>query len=155
METREDVRERVKAWMSPPSHTVTTATPLGEAFRRMRQHGIRHLLVMDHDRVVGVVSERDLRRRDGEGDLWTISAQYLIDRDLRVGDVMTDDPVTITDESSTAEAARLMTERRIGCLPVVRAEACVGIVTTTDLLKALAYAADPDATWSFEMREIA
>ena len=153
METREDARQQVKAWMSPPSHTVTADTPLREAFRRMRQHGIRHLLVMDRDRVVGVISDRDLRRNDGEGDIWALSAHYLLERGLHARDVMRADLVTVEDETSTAEAARLMIERRIGCLPVVRNEACVGIVTTTDLLKALAYAADPDATWSFEMRE--
>jgi acetoin utilization protein AcuB len=153
METRENARLRVKAWMSPPSHIVTVDTPVHEAFRRMRQHGIRHLLVMDRDRVVGVMSDRDLRRTDGEGDLWTLGAHYLLDRGLHARDVMSADPVTVEDETTTAEAARLMMERRIGCLPVVKNQACVGIVTTTDLLKALAYAADPDATWSFEMRE--
>lgn len=139
METREDPRRSVKAWMSPPSHTVTPETPVAEASRRLRQHRIRHLLVIDHSRLVGVVSDRDLRDSAGP------------DRELDVAKVMTAEPITVGDDEDTGHAAQRMVQHQIGCLPVMRNQECVGIVTSTDLLKALAYAIDPDAAWSLEM----
>jgi CBS domain-containing protein len=151
MEPREDPRHSVKAWMSAPSHTVTPDTPAREAFRRMRLHHLHHLLVMDRQRLVGVVTDRDFRRPEPGTEAWTLGAYYLLEGELLVGQLMTRELVTIEEDAPTAEAARTMLDKHIGCLPVMRHHECVGIVTTTDLMKALAYLVEPDATWSFEM----
>lgn len=119
----------------------------------MRSHRVRHLLVVDRERLVGVISDRDLGQPGGK--LWAPGAEESIGREQRVGDAMSADPITVDDEDSTSHAARLMIDRGIGCLPVMRDRVCVGVLTRTDLLKALAYAADPDATWLFEMRHTA
>jgi acetoin utilization protein AcuB len=136
----------VKAWMNPPEHSVRPDTFVDEAFAILKRERIRHLLVMnEQDELVGVVTDRDLRRPDWTGgDVLSVREMYLLGDELRVHDVMTDDVVTVTPDTLTAEAAALMAERKIDCLPVLDDEGeVVGILTSSDLLAALVYAMDP------------
>ncbi|MEE9173019.1 MAG: CBS domain-containing protein, partial [candidate division NC10 bacterium] len=57
---------------------------------------------------------------------------------VKVGEVMTRRVLSVTPETRTHRAARLMMERRLGCLPVLRGSTLVGIITTIDLLRAMA-----------------
>jgi acetoin utilization protein AcuB len=99
---------------------------------------IRHLPVLDGGRVVGVVSQRDLFRSALAAALGLGSqAQTKLLKTLRVKEVMSEPPVTIGAGAAVAEAARLMLERKIGCLPVTADGALVGIVTESDLLRLL------------------
>jgi len=107
----------------------------------MQQERIRHLAVLDDvgEAVVGVVSQRDLfrgalARALGYGEH---AQQKLLDA-LVVKEVMTNDPVTIAPDASAEDAARLMIERQIGCLPVVDGGRLVGIISETDFLAAFA-----------------
>jgi len=103
---------------------------------------IRHFPVVDGTKVVGVVSQRDLflaslgsvlkyGEREERAYLDTIA----------VREVMKGPAETISPDGSIGEAARLMLDKRIGCLPVVEGENLVGLVTETDLLRELAEAA--------------
>lgn len=97
---------------------------------------LRHLPVMDGARVVGVLSERDLFRPGLAAALgYGSKARRLLLRSLAVKEVMSEPAVTLASEASVGDAARLMLERRIGCLPVVDAGVLVGLVTETDLLR--------------------
>ena len=98
------------------------------ALTKMRQHGIRHLVVVDRNHVVGIVSERDLGGRK-RGEL----------RGARtVGDLMTAGrPVSGSPSTTLRQAANLMRGHTIGCLLVVEKGKLVGLVTTTDLLDQL------------------
>jgi CBS domain-containing protein len=83
-----------------------------------------------------VVSQRDLFRSAlavalGYGE-W---AQATLLKTLRVKEVMSEPAITISSEAPIKEAARLMIERKIGCLPVIEAGRLVGIVTETDILR--------------------
>ena len=96
---------------------------------------IRHLPVLDERRVVGVVSQRDLFRSAlavalGYGE----RAQATLLKTLRVKEVMSEPAITISSEAPIKDAARLMIEKKIGCLPVIEAGRLVGIVTETDIL---------------------
>ncbi len=112
---------------------VTTApeTHLAAAYRLMQEHDIRHLPVVEGTRLVGVVTDRDLRFLTRK-----LVATPFHDDD-RVADLMTPHPVTAGPLDPVEEAARLMRARKIGCLPVVEGAALVGIVTVTDLLDAV------------------
>ena len=138
---------RVAAWMNPPEFSIRPDAPVDGALAILKREHIRHLLVLDaDDALVGVVTDRDLRRPDvGAGELLSIKDMYLLGADMKVRDVMTDDVVTVAPDTSTAEAATLMTERKIDCLPVVREHEVVGILTSTDLLRALVHQMDPVA----------
>ncbi len=94
---------------------------------RMRQHGIRHLAVVQGARLAGIVSERDLGdpRRAGGG------------HDRSVRDLMATDVVSVSPATTLRQAANLMRGRSVGCLLVVDDERLVGIVTTTDVLDQL------------------
>jgi len=120
---------RVKDWMTREPAQVSEDASIGTALARMRSADVRHLLVLDGDRLCGVVSVRDLRRLAG-----AMAASLLIEP---VSRIMTEDPVTIAPDTPIATAARVLLDRRIGALPVRDGDDIVGIFTTADALEAL------------------
>jgi CBS domain-containing protein len=136
---------RVRAWMNPPEHTIEANAYAEDAFAAMKRAGIRHLLVMKDDDLVGVVTDRDLRRPDfASGDVMSVRELYRLGDELRVYDVMTSDPVTASADDHASQAARVMVENKFNCLPVVDDDRLVGIITSSDLLAALVHSTDPD-----------
>ncbi len=102
---------------------------------------IRHLPVVDDDgqRLVGIVSQRDLFRSALAQALgYGKHAQRKILETLSVKDVMTNDVVTASPDTPLIEAARLLSERKIGCLPVVEDGRLVGILTEGDFVALIA-----------------
>lgn len=121
----------VKDIMRSPAVGVAPETTLEDAYRTMRERGIRHLPVLDSGRLVGVITDRDLR-------LATSSlAPSPFPPGSRVDAVMSRAPVTADRLDPVEDAARTMRERKIGCLPVVANGTVVGIITGLDLLDAL------------------
>lgn len=127
--------------------TIDPESPLATAIAVMREKEIRHLPVVDDTgRLTGIITDRDLRsmalapalgeflppdvRRAVEG-----ATEMLVE--LRVKHAMTWAVVTTRPEASVAEAAAVMFERRIGCLPVREEGKLIGIVTERDVFKAL------------------
>jgi CBS domain-containing protein len=105
--------------------TTTAATSLADAVAALDEHDIGALVVVDGDRVTGVVSERDVVRRLARGSI----------DGLAVGDVMTS-PVFTCDPSATVDdLMATMTERRVRHLPVVEDDRLVGIVSIGDVVK--------------------
>ncbi|HHH30423.1 MAG TPA: CBS domain-containing protein [Polyangiaceae bacterium] len=136
---------RVGAWMNPPDYTIGPNDLVDEAFQLMQRHRIRHLLVVKDDELVGVVTDHDLRHQNtDEADLTSMNEVYRVGEKLEIADVMTDDVLTATPDDLTADAARIMVENKINCLPVVDDDRVVGILTSTDLLAALVHEVDPD-----------
>lgn len=103
--------------------TISPREPVDAALRRMRQARMRHLVVQDGQRIVGVLSDRDI---PPAGSTRQVAA---------VEDVMSRAPLTCSPETTLRKAANLLRGRMIGCLPVVEEGRIVGIVTTTDLLE--------------------
>jgi CBS domain-containing protein len=125
----------VKDLMTGVVETLGRNERLSIADRIMRLGRIRHLPVVDDDgqTLVGLVSQRDLFR----GALATalgygVSAQSKLMESLLVKDVMHTDVVTTTAETSLRDAAQVMAERKLGCLPVVDGDRLVGILTEGD-----------------------
>jgi acetoin utilization protein AcuB len=116
---------------------VAPATPVSEAWELMQRKRIRHLLVTEGERLVGIITDRDIRLNLPSPatslSAWEVS--YLLSR-LTVDQVMTRSVITIGQDRQVADAVRLMLEHRIGALPVVENEHVVGIITETDLLRA-------------------
>jgi CBS domain-containing protein len=105
----------------------------------MTQDRIRHLAVLEEGRVVGVVSQRDLFRSALAAALgYGKKAQKMLLRTIRVKEVMREPAITVSPEGTIKEAARLMLEHKIGCLPVVEGHTLVGIVTESDILRSVA-----------------
>ncbi len=121
----------VRDIMSTPALAIPAGTTLEDAYRTMREKGIRHFPVLEGDRLVGVVTDRDLR-------LATSSlAPTPFPAVTPVSAVMSRPPVTADGADPVEDAARTMRERKIGCLPVVDEGKLVGIITGLDLLDAL------------------
>ncbi len=129
----------VRECMQRDPVTVAPDTPVLEAEWRMQEGGFRHLPVLDaYDRLVGIVSDRDLREA-APSDATALSRQeltYLLSR-LETKDVMTTDVTTARPNEPAETAAHRMREAKLGALPVVDDGRLVGIVTTTDMLDAL------------------
>ena len=100
------------------------------------QRGIRHLPVLDGERLVGIVSDRDLKRAMASPatSLETHELRYLLDHVL-VREIMTGGVITVRPTAPIEEAARLMVLEKIGALPVTEGERLIGILTETDLLR--------------------
>ena len=118
---------------------VTAPPTMGvlEARQLMLEKRIRHLLVTDGPKLVGIVTDRDIRLNLPSPatslSMWEIN--YLLAR-MTVGSVMSKNVVTIGSGAEAREAAQLLLDHRIGALPVVDQGRLVGIITETDLLRA-------------------
>jgi acetoin utilization protein AcuB len=118
--------------------TIHQDQTLRQALEIMESHNFRHLPVLNSDRqLVGIISDRDCRMALNSPyilrERWQDEA--LADQ-LRVRTMMTPAPIVIEPEAEADEAARLMLNNRVSCLPVIRSETLVGIVTTSDILAA-------------------
>jgi len=109
--------------------TLRPQDNLVDAFNRISNHRIHHLLIVDLDgRLIGVVSDRDI--------LWALPnvASW---HTKRMSEIMTPNPVTVTAETPIVAAVAKLITKRINCLPVLSGDGSIcGIVTSTDLLKA-------------------
>lgn len=113
-----------------PDETAATALAL------CRERRIRHLPVLKEGRLVGIVSDRDLRSSTPAlGD----PARAAALQEVLVQDVMAREVVSILPDDPIEQAANTMRERRIGCLPVLDGDELVGIVTASDVMDALVY----------------
>ncbi len=109
--------------------TVAPETRVHEAIKLMQQLNIRHLPVMSGNTFVGWLSNRDL---------YQVLLAAMIE-EITVGDVMNQNPITITPETDLEEAANLMREHKIGGMAVLEDDRLVGVLTVIDLLSAFHY----------------
>ena len=117
--------------------TLTEGQSLREAIVLMQRHHIRHIPVVEGERVIGLVTDRDVKR--ATPSLLSGVDQEQFDEVLsrtRIAQVMTRDPFTVTPSTSLKDAVKVVIQRKFGALPVVEGEKLVGIITATDLLRA-------------------
>jgi acetoin utilization protein AcuB len=116
---------KVRNWMITDLIVVSPKDTVESAIQIMQQHSIRHLPVVEDNKLVGLVTESSLR-------------PYLSPEKLRLPlrEVMIINPINIDPEASIDEAARLIYKYKIGGLPVVSQGKLVGIITITDILEA-------------------
>jgi acetoin utilization protein AcuB len=115
--------------MTPDPICITSKITIAEAHAIMSERGFRHLPVVDDKRLVGVLSTTDIGRL-------AIGVPELMAKP--VSELMTPTPQTIDSSAPVEVAAATLAARKINCLPVTRNGELVGIITTYDLLDALA-----------------
>jgi acetoin utilization protein AcuB len=127
------VRER----MSTNPVTITDDASITDALRVMRENQVRRLPVLDKTgHMVGIVSEKDLLYASPSPatSLSIYEMHYMLTR-LKVTELMTSDVITVEADTPLEEAARVMTDNKIGGLPVFEGGKLVGIITETDIFK--------------------
>ncbi|MGA9754574.1 MAG: CBS and ACT domain-containing protein [Desulfobaccales bacterium] len=112
--------------MSKKIVTISPDKLVGQALRVMQKQQIRHLPVMEHNRMVGWITSRDLRE--------VLLASML--EQIKVGDVMVPAPLSVGPDTEVEEAARLIHEHKIGGMPVMEGDKLVGVITMLDLISA-------------------
>ena len=129
----------VREWMTSPVEVIEPTTPVSDAYNTMMQHNIRRLPVVEHGRLVGIITLGDLReaRPSPATSLSIYELNYLLSK-LTVSQVMTHNPYTATPDTPIQQAARTMLELKIGGLPVVDEDGRpVGIITESDIFRML------------------
>ena len=114
--------------------TVHPDNSVAQAIDLMRNHNIRHLPVTTEGKLIGVISDRDLRSVSPSiltGD----KPELLINTNVK--DIMQKQVITVHPLDFLEEAARLIYEYKVGCLPVVSQERVVGIITEADVLRSM------------------
>lgn len=120
--------------------TIKDSDSMRAASKIFEEHKFRHLPVVDDGgRLVGVVTDRDIKRASASDatSLDIHELTYLVDK-ITVSRVMTKEPIVVAPDTSVQAAAKLMADRKIGCLPVMVDGKLGGIVTDIDMLKLLA-----------------
>src|SRR6516165_4391772 len=133
---------KVADLMSRKLITVAPDDTVEVAVQLLRRRGVRHLLVMKKNKLVGILSDRDIKRAMDPGrtkkKLLGIGGLYFLLEPILIREIMTRDVVTVGPDLSAQEAARIMVAERFGALPVEEKGKTVGIVTETDLLRCFA-----------------
>jgi CBS domain-containing protein len=130
-------QESVKGWMTSDVVTVTPDTTLPEAHRLMTDNQIRRLPVIDNGRLVGIITRGDVRGAEASDatslSIWEL--QYLIAK-IKVKEIMTYDPIAISQDATIGQAAQVMLDNKVSGLPVVNGEGkLVGIITESDIFR--------------------
>jgi len=127
----------VKDRMSPNPVTVTTDTSLKKALDLVRSSPFRHLPVLDENgKLVGIVTEKSLVYASPTSNttLSVFEVDYILSR-TKVGQVIQGEAVVVRPDLPIEEAARMMIDHRIGCLPVVEDDELLGIISDTDIFR--------------------
>ena len=107
-------------WTVSPDNTVF------EAIQLMSEKNVGALLVTDHGKLIGIVSERDYTRK--------VALKGRTSKDLRVRDIISEKVMSVTPQNTVEECMRLMTENRVRHLPVLDGEKIIGVVSIGDLV---------------------
>jgi acetoin utilization protein AcuB len=121
----------VRNWMSAPALVVPPVVPAAAALGFMEKRRIRRLAVVQDATLVGIVTQGDLIGAMGRG------TKAAINPELTVGDVMTRNPIVVQRDDTIEAAAQLMLQEKIAGLPVMDGEQLVGMITESDLFRAL------------------
>ena len=117
---------KVSQYMTRRVITIGPETLFRRAFDFLQNHKIHHLPVVEGDKIVGIVAERDL----------LLAAANFGSADVPVAEIMKHPPICVSEDVPLKEAARLLVVNHIGCLPVMsKTNEMVGIITETDIFK--------------------
>jgi len=119
--------------------SVDVNDSMQDAAKLIRGHKIKHLPVMENGKLVGIVTDRDLKRASAS-DVTTLEIHELLFliSEIKIGDIMTKDPITIPLDCTIDEAAQILLEHKLSGAPVVDDEGQIaGVITQTDIFRGL------------------
>jgi acetoin utilization protein AcuB len=129
----------VKNWMSKKVITIDADDSMQDAMSLLKEHGIRRLPVMKKGKLVGIITDRDLKKASAS-DATTLEIHellYLLTK-VKVKDIMTKDPITVPPDYTVEETAQVLLESKISGAPVVdNSGSVIGTITQSDLFRVL------------------
>jgi acetoin utilization protein AcuB len=128
----------VKDWMTKDPVTITDETSLMKAIHIMKERRFRRLPVLHEGRLVGLVTDRDLKEASpSKATTLDVHELYYLLAELQIKEIMTKNPLTVSPEDTVEHAAQLMLENTFSGLPVVDPDGkLLGILTQSDVFKA-------------------
>ncbi|MBI3404821.1 MAG: CBS domain-containing protein [Acidobacteria bacterium] len=129
----------VREYMTSPAASIGRDARLLDAALTMRRSGFRHLPIVDGERLVGIITDRDIQRF-APSLLGNVSQEEYnaIFEETPLEKVMTKNPISVSaDTTPMGEAAAILHDKKLGCVPVVDGEKLIGIITVTDMLRLL------------------
>ncbi len=128
----------VRHFMTAPVKSLPQDASLLDAALALRSTGFRHLPIVEGDRLVGIITDRDIHRFAPSLLSKITQEEYnAVFESTPLERVMTRNPRTVTPSTPLREAAAILHDKKLGCLPVVENERLVGILTVNDMLGAL------------------
>ena len=128
----------VRTFMTVKVQSLSSNDRLLDAALLMRSSHFRHIPIVDDGELVGILTDRDIQRC-APSLLARVSAEEYnaVFEETPISRVMTRGPVQISPDARLGDAAALLREKKLGCLPVVEKGKLVGIITKADMLSAL------------------
>lgn len=121
----------IQTYMTTLPHSIGREQTVRAAAQMMEQHDIRHLPVLSGGKLLGILSDRDIKLLE--------SVEGIAADSLAVEEAMTDEPYAVSPDARLDEVCAEMAEKRIGSAVVVQNHKVVGIFTTVDVCRALAH----------------
>jgi acetoin utilization protein AcuB len=130
---------KVSNYMSPRVLSIPPTMGIREAFFKMKEHAIRHLPIVDENNtLIGIISDRELRRPNWVDEAQDISHVYYLDNSMLVSDVMITNVHVVHTYDTLSKAVSLLLDNHIGAAPVLdKTGTLVGMLSSIDLLRAL------------------
>jgi len=129
----------VKEWMAKDPIVIDENTSIMKATQMMKEHGIRRIPVVRDGRLIGIISDRDIKEAaPSKATSLDVHELYYLLSEIKVKDIMTPDPITLKENDSVEKAAVIMLENRISGIPVVDDDYhVIGVITQTDVFKVM------------------
>ena len=127
----------VKNWMSKPVITIDAEASMNDAIKLLKDHNIKMLPVMEKGNLVGIVTDRDLKRASASDatSLEIHELLYLISK-IKIREIMTKNPITVPQDYTVEETAEILLKHNISGVPVVdQYHDIVGTITQNDIFK--------------------
>jgi acetoin utilization protein AcuB len=133
------MKTKVSNYMSPQVVSIPPSMGIREAFFKMKENGIRHLPIVDkNNSLIGIISDRELRRPNWVDEAQDISHVYYLDNNMLVSDVMITNVFVVHTYDTLNKAVSLLLDNHIGAAPVLDKNGdLVGMLSAIDLLRAL------------------
>jgi acetoin utilization protein AcuB len=138
---------KVKEWMTPDPFVLTEGDRVKTAVQHLLSAGIRHIPILRAGKLVGIVTDRDLRRALPSVEAGASPEKYrAFMEQAALQDIMTIDPVTCTPETDLVDVIKIFAERKFGAIPIVEGDNLVAILTQIDIMRAFLEMLEEDPT---------
>ncbi len=149
----------IRDWMAKDVLNVSENTSLMRTTQLMKEHSIRRLPVVTNGKLTGIITDRDVKDASpSKASSLDIHELYYLLSEMKVKDVMTNNPMTLVDTDSLEKAAQVMLENKISGLPIVdSSDQLIGLLSETDIMQGFVHSTgikDNTAQYVYDLPDI-